>query len=191
MTILDHICRLLRLDFSRVEFRSPLPVDDCEERLRALTAWELPFRDRDADSPFVGDVSRDDFFLYAKPTSRNLFQTCLTGRMVPAASGTLLECRYTIFFLAKAFLVLWFIIGGWIEIRMFYAAAIALFSGSGRMPDGGSAWWGIAILPAALLVGLGAVRLGRRRAADEQRLLTQFMARTIGARLILEGAPAS
>ena len=189
MTPLDHIYRLLRLDFSRVEFRSPLPVDECEARLQELTDWHLSHRDKNADSPVVGEVSREDFFLYARPSSFNTFQTCLAGRMSPAGTGTRLECQYTIFLMAKIFLVLWFVVGGWIEIRTFYAAASALLLGSSRMPDGGSAWWGLAIPPAALLLGYGYVRFGRRRADDEKRMLIQFLARTLNARLILEGGP--
>jgi len=188
MTMLDDIWRLLRLDFSRLEFRSPLPVDDCEARLRDLTAWHVSPRGRDEASPVVGDVSREDFFLYARPVSRNAFQTCLAGRMIPTANGTVLECRFTIFLLAKIMLFLWFVVGAWLEIRMFDAAAGSLLHGSGQLESGYNAWWGIAIPPLAFLLGIGGVRLGRIGANEEQRSLIRFLAWSIDARRILDGA---
>ena len=189
MIPLDRLYRFFRLDFSRVEFRSPLAVEDCEARLQELTEWHLAHRDQVQDSPVVGEVSREDFFLYARPNSRNGFQTCLAGRMIPAANGTILETQFTIFFLAKAFLILWFVVGGWYGSRSVYTAASSLLFGSGQMPDGGSAWWGLAIPPAALALGYLYVRFGRRRADDEKRMLIQFLARTLNARLILDGGP--
>jgi hypothetical protein len=191
MTLLDRVCAVLNLDFSRVEFRSPLSVDECEARLKDRTIWNLSAQGTDDRSPVVGDISREDFFLYPRPNSRNLFQVCLAGQMTEAGSGTRLEGRFTIFLLGKVFIFLWFGVGGWYAAGYFRAALTALVSGSGQMRDGGSAWLGLAVLPAGLALGLGAVRMGRMKAAEEKRQLGQFLAQAIKARQILDGGLAS
>lgn len=179
---LEPLLRFFRLDFSPVEFRSPLSLDQCEARLADMTVWN-----QNGDTPVIGEVSRDHFFLYAKPKSRNPFQTCLTGRMVPAGSGTLLDCRFTILTFAQAFLVVWFGIGGWIGIRSMIVAAGELLAGRADMPDGSSALESLLLPPLLFLGGYLLVRLGRRHAEEDRRMLVRFMGNTLSARQIIDG----
>jgi hypothetical protein len=97
----------------------------------------------------------------------------------------------TIFAMTKAFLIFWFTVGTWIEIRTFHTAANSLLFGSGRWSNGGSAWWEIIIPPTAFLFGIAACRLGRAGAKVERALLIRFLWSTLAAREIFEGAPAS
>lgn len=93
--------------------------------------------------------------------------------------GTLVSGSVGIHPLARLLMYVWFGSVGVLTTVFFIAAAAALFLGSpGVRPE--ALWWA-ACGPAMLALGYAMLRLGLHIARDENRLLVEFLTRTLQA----------
>ena len=158
---------------SIIELVSPLPLDECESRLReaadreGLLSWF-------GSKPIVGRVSARYIRLRQRIGYRNSFQTFLIGSLEDCDGGTLFRGRAGMHPLVKGFMAVWFsgvvLFGG----IAFVTSIQGMLAGGGQ-PIG-------AIIPAAMLAfGVVLVGVGRWLARDEERFLVSFLAGVIGA----------
>jgi hypothetical protein len=181
------IVRLLGLNSGtqHIELVSPLSPQECATRLRAeidiehsrLFSWTGLF----GSKLVVGSVTESELRLRQRRVGRNSFQRVFVGRIDTDNGGSIIAGEFGIDPAVRTFMTIWFwgvlIIGG----TLFLAALGSILSGSRAFGDG--TWMGL-IIPATL-VGWGLIlpRMGQRMAKEEPKFITDFLARTLDARV--------
>jgi hypothetical protein len=160
---------------------SPHTPAECARRLRLLTDPRRP-RGR---NPLIGTVGETALRLRRRVDYRSSFQIHLFARLLPQASGTLLECRFRLNPLAVAFLVTWFtfvIIG----LMVGFAVAFDLFDVA---PEPARPLWPAAIIP-VLMAAFAFIwlRMAQRMALDDEEFMLEFLRFSIDAQPAPRGA---
>jgi hypothetical protein len=159
---------------SNVALLSPLPREDCAERLRdAVDSGWTGF----GNKPAIGRVDETSFRIRKRlPAAvHNSFQSYLTGRMESDGNATRVLCRFGMHPFVRVFMVVWFVM-----LFAFGVAGIVI-------PGHGNGEHTFPIVAATVSIGMavfgvGLVYFGRFFARNEQQFLLDFLAQTIEAR---------
>jgi hypothetical protein len=156
-----------------VDLISPLPAEECVQRLRFKTAegWS---------GSVIGSIGETSFRLRKRIGYRNSFQTSLYGKIIAENGQTRLHCKIGLHPFVRVFLMIWF---GGVSIgcaAMVIRAFDLLRSGHGSFPMNG--WQAFAV--PFLMLGFGAVLVGggKHLARDEQDFLIDYVRRAVDAR---------
>jgi len=146
--------------------RSPLPMPECLDRLRAA------IEDEEGDSRVVGKVVAQSLRLRKRlpEESHNSFQTYLNATVEPDGAATRLVCRFGPHPLVIVFVLFWCLslVGVTVAIKLVAA------------PDLPAAALAVPVIMALMAVAI--VGGGRRFARDERGFLLDFLRETIDAR---------
>lgn len=161
----------------KVDLLSPLPRAECERLLRQHVAseWSLI-----SDSGVVGSIDGDSFRIRKKIYYRNSFQRRLYGMLNDApGGGTRIhgETRELDF--------KWvFVLAGIVAAIAFIIVFVTLFAFRAELHDVPiAAIVGPAlVVPALVVIMIGAVALGRRLGRSEEPFLVDFLRRTLNAK---------
>ena len=159
-----------------MELLSPLPLQECLERLKAAIDSPPALFGR---WPVVGRVRGSALHARRRVRYANHFQTRLSAELEEQDGGTLIRCRFSIHPAVAVFTALWFgaaiLIGGMI---FFGSLAVLADASDGA---GSGTWFGLGIPVMLLAFGAGVVALGRYLARGERDVLLAFLRETLRA----------
>jgi hypothetical protein len=166
-------------------FISPLPPEECLRRLRANVErekWTWSTGSAPSKAEVVGKVEETRIRLH-RPNTGNSFSKHLFGRLTGDGNQTRLRCRIGLHPFVIAFMVFWaggVLFMGRQAIAQGHGTMTVSFFGLMTVFEG---WWvGIAAPLILLCSGVAIVVLGCFFARDEEKILIDFLRKTIDVR---------
>jgi hypothetical protein len=161
-----------------LELFSPLPPEECVERLCAATDPDGGFSFF-GGNPVVGRISGRTVRLRKRIYYGNSFQILFTGTLQPAGAGTMLRGRFGIQRWVWGFMVFWFAFNSLVGGILFVATLVTVLGGP--MQAKGDPWVGLVVPPGLVLFGAGLLWFGRYLARDEPEFLRGFLVEVLEA----------
>ena len=175
---------------SSIRLQSPLPPEECAQRLAAAIDPEfsgLSLRillDTTHSKPVIGSVEDFSLRLRKRINYRNSFQAQLTARLQPAGMGTMVVGRVGAHPAVFVFMTVWLGFISLIGIPATLTLIRSLVEGTLPPLNGsGNEWAGLLIPPGLLVLGVCFFAFGRFLARGENDYLVAFVARTLDAEI--------
>jgi len=150
---------------TRIEFSTPLPLDECERRLRdAVDTRRFTFWSEShyTQTEVVGSVTGNSFKIRKRGRQANSFAPVLAGRMESAPSGTVVKARFRMPLFTLVFMFVFPIF-----------AASFMSAGFG---------WAPIIIPLVIAASLFLMYAATRKHASQERTyLRDFLLATLNA----------
>ncbi len=159
---------------AEIELLSPLPLEQCLERLKPLIEdqwrWSDPGR-----KPLVGRFEGTILRVRKRIPYRNSFQTQLKAELMPEGNRTLFRCRFGAHPFVLIFMALWCALLAAITAPILIQAIEAGTSFQTAGP-------GLLIPPAMLGFGILLIVVGRLLARNEQQFMLDLFEEELRAR---------
>jgi hypothetical protein len=163
---------------NRLDLFVPASPGECLARLEAATDQGVWFPSMFGAKPLVGRVTDFTLRLRKQTFYANSFQTRYFATLQPAPGGTIISGSFGMHPFVRAFLVFWFGVLVVVEAILLLVAVGVISLGKDS-----NLWVGLIVPPVMAAFGLLWIFVGRFMARDEQRFLTDFLIKTLDARV--------
>jgi hypothetical protein len=136
----------------------------------------------------IGWLNGPNLLLQKRRYWHNSFAPQFRGRLLPKASGTLIEGCFDAPWIARIVVRAWLVGAILLGTPIFILSVIDLFNGQKYMQ--GNLWVGLVVPPSMILIGLVFPKFGLLLGGREEKFILEFLRTTLIARLLVGESPS-